>query len=72
MRRENTTGAGLWWMSVQRNTYLCIEDIPDTPNAPVDIEGEQEQALIERIGLAMWGHLQQREMEDDHVPKRTP
>jgi len=44
-------------------TYLYKEDLPDQPGSRRDIEAMQEEYLIDRIGLTLWGYLCQREME---------
>jgi len=45
---------------------LCIEDIPDSPPRRwVDVEQEQEDEMIAKLGLTLWGHLCQMEMEQE-------
>lgn len=48
-----------------RTTWTLLPDLPDLPVKPRDVEEEQEEALIDRIGLALWGELCQREMEEE-------
>jgi hypothetical protein len=45
-------------------TWTLLPDLPDLPVTPRDIVQEQEEAIISRIGLALWGELCQREMEE--------
>ena len=48
-------------------TWTGLPDLPDTPNTPLDIEAEQEQNLIDAIGLAKYGDLEMRLMEEENV-----
>ncbi len=48
-----------------RPTYLLIEDLPDVPNEPRDLEGEQEANMIAGIGLTLWAMLIEMEMENE-------
>jgi len=40
-----------------RPTYLCIEDIPDSPHQNVDIEKEQEKVLRGYLNFEQWMFL---------------
>lgn len=47
-------------MNARRN-WLCISDINTVPNAPRDIEAEQEENLQAAIGLTLWAALDEVE-----------
>jgi hypothetical protein len=48
-------------------TYLYIEDLPDAPNPPRDLEGEQEERLQTALGLTLWAWLEDKLMEDENA-----
>jgi hypothetical protein len=50
-----------------RQTYLCIEDLPDAPNPARDLEGEQKERLQATIGLTLWAWLEDKLMEDENA-----
>ncbi len=47
-----------------RPTYLLIEDLPDVPNEPRDLEAEQEENLQAALGGVLWAILCQMEDEE--------
>ena len=53
-------------MKDKMKTWTGLEDIPDPDPRPCTIEQEQEDYLIDRLGLRIWGELCQMEMEAEH------
>jgi hypothetical protein len=51
---------------MQRNTALCLPDLPDPEQKPCTVAQDIEEALIDKIGLTLWGCLIDKLMEIKH------
>ena len=58
-------GIGAKMCELLKPTWLGIEDNADAPNESYDIQAEQEQYLIDRIGLTLWGYLCELEAKNE-------
>jgi hypothetical protein len=52
-----------------RPTWTLLEDLPDPAPKPCTVEQDQEDFLIEKIGLSKFGELCQ--MEDENAQDKT-
>ena len=50
-----------------KRTYTLTDDIPDVRNGKHDLETEQEEFLIEHLGLTLYGALCEWEKEHERT-----
>lgn len=60
------TAKGLGGREAMTNTWLGLEDLPDSAPRACTIETDQEEYMIEHLGLTLWAAL--CELEDGIRP----
>jgi hypothetical protein len=47
-------------MNDQRDTWLGLEDLEDPAPRPCTVEADQEEYMIEHLGLTLWAWIEDK------------